>query len=47
MSDGIALSVTVTHSSVLDRDLIREGGQSGRGFGDDNDTRRNEDIFEL
>ncbi len=23
------------------------GGQSGRGFGDDNDARRNKDIFEL
>ena len=23
------------------------GGQSRRGFGDDNDARRNKDIFEL
>ena len=47
MSSRIALSVVVTDSTVLGGDLIREGGQSGRGFGDDNDARRNKDIFEL
>ena len=47
MSSRIALSVTVTDLSVLSTDLIREGGQSGRGFGDYNDSGRNKDIFEL
>ena len=47
MSSRIALSVTVTDLSVLSTDLIREGGQSGRSFGDYNDSGRNQDIFEL
>ena len=47
MSSRIAVSVTVTDSSVLGGDLIREGGQSRRGFGDDNNARRNKDISEL
>ena len=47
MSSRIALSVVITDSTVLGGDLIREGDQSGRGFGDDNDARRNKDIFEL
>ena len=47
MSSRIALSVTVTDLSVLSTDLIREGGQSGRGFGDYNDSGRNKDILKL